>query len=215
MRVYLQSLVLVFCLSVCGCATADLKTEGGASGAKVAYVHPYSKFSFPEKIENFRFTGVHNYDREGKDISAGYDSPTPVAATVYVYPAAKNFALLPSPAIQDVGLGLIDMEFQNRKKEISHFHPDARLLEEGWYQLVQGDRHFQGRKAVYFMGYNFGPAKQDSFSELYVFLIEPGVMFLVNDRQYVEYRFSYPTNMAGPAAQEIGSFLSELTWPPK
>jgi len=178
-------------------------------------VHPYSKFSFPTKMENFRFTGIHKYDREGKDISVEYDSPTPIAATVYVYPAAKNFTLLPSPAMQDVGLGLIDMEFQNCKKEISHIHPDAHLLQEGWYQLVQGNHHFQGRKAAYSMNFSFGPAKQDSFSELYIFLIEPSIMFLVNDRQYVEYRFSYPTNMAGPAAQEIASFLSELKWPVK
>jgi len=199
----------------CGCVTTDSTTEGCGAAAGVAYVHPYSKFSFPKKIENFHFTGVRNYDREGKDISVGYDSPTPVAATVYVYPAAKNFALLPSPALHDVALRLIDMEFQNRKKELSHSHPDARLIQEGSYQLVQGDHHFQGRRAVYSMGYNFGLSKQDSFSELYIFLVEPGIMFLVNDPQYVEYRFSYPTEMAGPAAQEIGSFVSELTWPAK
>ena len=159
--------------------------------------------------------GSHEYGRNGKDISVGYNSPTPIAATVYVYPAAKNLSLLPAPPLQNVSDTLIDHEFELRKLEISKSHADARLISEEPCEIVQGNNHFKGKKAVYSMAYGFGLSNRDCLSELYIFLIEPGVMFLVNDRQYVEYRITYPSTTQGQATNEIASFLSNLTWPTK
>ena len=50
---------------------------------------------------------------------------------------------------------------------------------------------------------------------LEIFLIEPGTMFFTNERQYVEYRFTYPAVLKDQSEKEISSFLSELTWPTK
>ena len=209
-----QLLAFLFCSCLCGCATTNsIPDEGTLNKSGVAYVHSYSKFSFPKQIEKFRFVGSHEYDRYGKDISVGYNSPTPIAATVYVYPAAKNFSLLPTPPPQNVGEALIEREFELRKLEIAKVHPDARFVSEGPCEIIQSNNHFKGKKAVYSLAYRFGLSNQESLSELYIFLMEPGTMFLVNDRQYVEYRITYPSAVQSQATNEINSFLSNLTWP--
>ena len=216
MKKVIQLLGFLFCSCLCGCVTTDSTLDKGASAKSgIAYVHSYSKFSFPKLIENFQFVESHEYDRYGKDISVGCNSPTPIAATVYVYPAAKNFSLLPAPVLHDVSESLIDHEFGLRKLEISKTHPDARLISEEPFETVQGNNHFKGKKATYSMAYRFGFSSRDCLSELYIFLIEPGVMFLVNDRQYVEYRITYPAALKDQSEKEIGLFLTQLTWPTK
>ena len=157
----------------------------------------------------------HEYDRSGKDISVGYNSPTPIATTVYVYPAAKNFSLFPAAPLHGVTETLIDHEFELRELEISRIHPDARLISEEPFEIVQGNNQFKGKKATYSMAYRFGFSSRDCLSELYIFLIEPGVMFLANDRQYVEYRITYPAALKDQTEQEISFFLTQLTWPTK
>jgi hypothetical protein len=216
MRNWLQSIGLLFCICLSGCVTTDSTTGTGTSTKSgVVYVHSYSKFSFPKQIEKFQFVESHEYDRYGKDISVGYNSPTPIAATVYVYPAAKNFSLLPAAPLQDVSETLIDHEFDLRKLEISKTHPDARLISEEPCEIIQGNNHFKGKKATYSMAYRFGFSNRNCLSELYIFVIEPGTMFLVNDRQYVEYRITYPVVLKDQSEKEISSFLTQLTWPTK
>ncbi|MDB6018895.1 MAG: hypothetical protein JWR19_3384 [Pedosphaera sp.] len=216
MRTLIHAVVLLFCVCLCGCETTGAQRENGISAnSKIVYVHSYSKFSFPKQIEQFRFDHQVNYDSEGKDISVGYNSSTPIAATVYIYPAAKNFSLLPAPPLNQVTESLIAREFELRKSEISKSHPDARLISEHSFGIVQDDNHFNGKKATFSMQYKFGSFPTDSQSELYIFLIEPGTMFLTNDRQYVEYRITYPAALKDQSQREINSFLSELTWPVK
>jgi hypothetical protein len=216
MRNLIRTIVLLFCLCLCGCETnGSTRDKGSSTKDGIAYIHPNSKFSFPKQIGKFQFIGTHEFDPSGKDISVGYNSPTPVAVTVYVYPAAKNVSQLPAPRLQNVSDALLDHEFQLHKLAISKSHPDARLISEGPCEIVQGKNHFQGKKAVYSLAYRFGVSNQNCLSELYLFLIEPGVMFLVNDRQYLEYRITYPAAVQSRATNEIGSFLSSLTWPVK
>jgi hypothetical protein len=216
MQNLLQIVVLLFCICLCGCETTDstIKSEASAN-SDVAYVHSYSKFSFPKQIKQFQFAGVIQYDRDGRDVSVGYNSPTPVMATVYVYPAAKNFTLVPSSPLQNVSKSLVDFEFKRREQEIFHAHPDAKLVTEEPFQITQGNNYFLGMRAVFLMNFRFGLFSKNSLSELYIFLIEPNVMFLVNDRQFVEYRITYPTASKVEAEKEISSFLSELKWSTK
>ena len=216
MRNSIRTVAPLFCVFLCGCGTTDSPLDKGNSAKSgIAYLHSYSKFSFPNRIETFQFVESHEFDRYGKDISVGYNSPLPVAATVYVYPAAKNFSLLPSLPLPNVSDALIDHELEERKLEIARSHPDARLISEEPFELVQENNHFRGKKAVYSLTYRFGFSNPDCLSELYIFLIEPGVMFLANDRQYVEYRITYPIVAQSKATNEIVSFLSMLTWPTK
>jgi hypothetical protein len=214
MRNLVRTIALWSCICLCGCATTNSTPDkGNSTRAGIAYIHPHSKFSFPKQIGKFHFIGTHEFDPSGKDISVGYNSPTPIAATVYVYPAVKNFSLPPTTRLQNVSDTLLDHEFQLHKLAITKSHPDARLISEGPCEIVQGRNHFKGKKAVYAMVYRFGVSDQGCLSELYLFLIEPGVMFLANDRQYLEYRITYPSAVQGPATNEIAAFLSQLTWP--
>ena len=65
------------------------------------------------------------------------------------------------------------------------------------------------------MRYKFGFRTQESVSELYVFLIEPSVQFLVTNRQFVKYRFTYPILEKTHAESEVTAFLRDLAWPTK
>ena len=65
------------------------------------------------------------------------------------------------------------------------------------------------------MGYNFGFANQESVLELYVFLIEPGIKFLLTERSFVTYRVTYPINKKAQAEAEVETFLADLAWPTK
>ncbi len=217
MRKLIRTMVVLLSgLCLCGCKSASPGPNQGTSArAGVAYVHPNSKFSFPEQIGNFQFVGSRTFDRDGKDISVGYNSPTPVVATVFVYPAGKNPSQLPTPPATNAGDVLISHEFRLLNSTITKAHPEARLISEVPCEIIQGGNHFKGKKGVYSMKYRFGISDQDCFSELYLFLIEPGAGFLVSDPQFVEYRITYPAAVLSRATNEISSFLAKLTWPVK
>src|SRR3954463_6501539 len=85
-----QFTALLTCICLLGCATTGLPADQKDNDA---YVHPASKFSFPKRINNFKFAGVIRYAHDDSDISVGYNSPTPTVATVYVYPAPKNMSV--------------------------------------------------------------------------------------------------------------------------
>jgi hypothetical protein len=115
--------------------------------------------------------------------------------------------------LSGVSESLINHEFELCKLEILKMHPDARLISEAPYEIIQGNNHFKGQKATYSLAYKFGSSNLDSLSELYIFLIEPGQMFLADHRQYVEYRITYPADLKDECEKEINSFLTQLTWP--
>jgi hypothetical protein len=139
----------------------------------------------------------------------------PIAATVYVYPGPKDFALLPSPKLANVSEALLNQHFQVCKQEILRGHPDARWINEDLCKIVQGDNQFEGKKATFSMSYRFGFLAQESVSELYVFLVEPGVKLLVTDRQFVKYRVTYPLVKKEQAQSEVAAFMTGLVWPTK
>ena len=123
--------------------------------------------------------------------------------------------MVPSPNSSDVSQTLLGKHFQECKQEILRSHPDARLLSEGPFKLIQGDNQFEGKKATFSMSYKFGSLSQDSTSELVEFLIEPGVKFLVTNRQFVKYRATYPTAKRAQAEPELAAFMTSLVWPTK
>ena len=65
------------------------------------------------------------------------------------------------------------------------------------------------------MSYKFGLMAQETTSELYVFLIEPNVKFLVTSRYFVTYRVTYPAKKETAAETEVAAFLTDLAWPTK
>jgi hypothetical protein len=216
MRMMKQILAVIACGLVCGCETTNIARQDSVhQSASPTFVHSFTKFSFPESVGSFYRVNVQKYDREGKDVGVGYNSSTPIAATVFVYPGAKDFALLPSPKLENVSELLLVHHYEACKQDVFRAHTDAKLIGEGLCTLIQGNNQFEGKKAVFSMSYKFGFASRESISELYVFLIEPNVKFLLTERYFVTYRITYPADSKSQAEKEISSFLSELKWPTK
>jgi len=202
MRTLKNILVVVACSLICGCGTTNtnnVQPEAASPKSSSTFVHSSTKFSFPKSVGIFQRVNIQKYDREEKDVGVGYNSSIPIAATVIVYPGAKDFAVLPSPKLENVSESLLAHHFETCKQDVFRAHADAKLIGESPYTLIQGNHRFEGKKAVFSMGYNFGFANQESVSELYVFLIEPGVKFLLTERSFVTYRVTYPINKKSPS----------------
>ena len=209
-------LAVLACTLISGCETTNTGRRSSLQQSpSPTFVHTFTKFSFPVSVGTFHRSNVQKYDGKGKDIGVGYNSSTPIAATVFVYPGAKDFALLPSPKLENVSEALLDTQFQACKLDILRHHPDAKLIGEGSCNIVQGSNQFTGKKSTYSLGYNFGFASQESVSELCVFLIEPSVKFLLTERYFVKYRITYPLSRRGQAESEVASFMTDLVWPAK
>lgn len=78
-----------------------LVAEGpGEIAAQGGFVHPVAGVSFPEQAGAFHRTAVTQYDREGLDLSAGYEvrgfHQARIVATFYVYPMGPRAAELRS-----------------------------------------------------------------------------------------------------------------------
>ena len=156
----------------CGCETMDsARTDSTQPTAAPAFVHSFSKFVFPQFVGAFRRSEVQKYDQEGRDVGVGYGSLTPIAATVYVYPGAKDFTLLPTPKLANVSTTLLEQHFQVCKQELLRKHADAKAVTETRYTIVQGPHQFAGKKAVFTMNFKFGFSAQESVSGLHVFFL--------------------------------------------
>jgi hypothetical protein len=211
-----QFFIILVCLTICGCETTNQSGNSSVSAtSSTPFIHSNTKFSFPSSVGTFHRVSIEKYDRDGKDVGVGYNSSTPIVATVFVYPGAKDFALLPSPKIEGVSASLIEHHFEACKRDVFRAHPDASLASEGWTSLVQGENHYAGKNAVFSISYRFGFGSKDSVSELYVFLIEPGVKFLLTERYFVTYRITYPSSQKIQAEAEVADFMANLAWPAK
>lgn len=208
--------VIVIAFSfVCGCTGANPVGQGSAQSTSSLYVHPFTRFSFPESVGSFRRVEIDKYDQEGRDVGVGYNASIPIAATVFVYPGPKDFALVPAPKQEGVSDSLLVRHFEQCKQDIFRAHPDAKLLGESNFTLVQGKNEFYGKRAVFSLKYNFGLLARESTSELYVFLMEPGLKFLLTDRYFVMYRITYPSGKGAEAEPQVSELMTNLSWPVK
>jgi hypothetical protein len=170
-------------------------------------MHDPSGMRFPDRVDDFRRGRMIRYDKEGRDVSAGYDSVNPampIVATVYVYPAPPLTSIGSSAeVIASARERLCQDEFRRRKAELVAYHADARLIAEQDISLLRGYRQFPGKQARYeFSGSIRGVQSQIS-SELYVFCY-------VGEKWAVEYRFSWPRDVA--AAPSVAAFIADLPW---
>ena len=137
-------------LSVLGAALAGLSilasSRAPASvGRDPIELHPNGDFAhpagfvMPEKAGPFEREKVFQYDKAGRDLSAGYntlvgkETPLPIVVTLYVYPASP---------IQD-----LDAKFDTVIREIGRSHGGATPELRKNVQL--GPKHFAARYAVF------------------------------------------------------------------
>ena len=180
------------------------------------FVHEFSHFSFPTNVGIAVRVSLDKYDKEGRDVSAGYNlSSRQMAVTVFVYPAPKNFAPLPQERIESVSEAIVKRHFEQVKQDVQRKHSNAQISSEVAFDLKQEKMTRKGQRAVFSFEDRFAGLRQPVQSELYLFMLEPDTMFLIDERFFVKFRVTYPAAEKESAEKEFQNFLKSLSWPTK
>jgi len=188
-------------------ATGPASTTATASSTKPAstYIHPGTKFEFPEKLDGFTRIEVTKYAADESDVSAGYnatDPDNPIVITVYVFPAPPLIAA-PGDGPDAAKTRQFDRALTAIKKEIAHEHEDAKIVSEADFTLKEGDRSHKGIKVTYEMSYTIAGHVVPTASDM---------ILIVEGKWQIEYRISYPKAFAKTTPALIEKFLASLTW---
>ncbi len=158
--------------------------------------HAASGMQFPTAVGPFQRVSVIQYDRDGLNVSGGYNlvgPPLQVVATLYVYP----------PHGAGTREAACRQEFAGTEAEILRTYEAARLLEEHDEVLQQGAATHPGRQAVFSYRAPFGGETRALVSQLHLFCHAAG-------RWQVKYRISHPEGF--DAAPLIADFMRRLVW---
>jgi hypothetical protein len=157
------------------------------------YTHQPSGFHFPPKVGAFAREAVQQYDREGQDISVGYNLGQSAAMTVYVYP--------PQPGAPDKSLA---GQFETCKNEIVGHHAGAKQTFAGPITATVGGQERTGRRAAYTLTEPSAARQQELGSELYLF---------TEGKWFIKYRVTYSAGERETVEPAIKAFITDLKWP--
>ena len=170
--------------------------------------HRAAAASFPERVGEFRRTGVHQYDREGLDVSAGYALATPdgqVALTVYIYPSARVAAAFNSdgrdPADQ---ARLCGREFEGVEQAIVGRFAGAERTAEGGAPPVDGVDSALTRRSLFRLEAEWNGKRQPLRSEA-------GLYCFVGGLWQVKYRVTGPAGI--DTGEAVEQFIRTGPWP--
>jgi hypothetical protein len=188
----------------CGClllltGCRPTVSPGGRPTIAVApaetYTHAPSRFSFPPNVGSFAREAVTQYDREGLDVSVGYNLGQDVAMTVYVYPIGEG---KPDSSLEG--------QVEKCKRQILTQHAGAKVISEAPVTVSPGGQKRSGRQSVFTYTGRFAHRQQAVRSELCLFAVGPW---------FIKYRVTYPVARQTEAEPAIRTFLEELHWPEK
>jgi len=191
----------VMLLVVLGCAAdrAALATElAEPVEIELTYVHQPSGMVFPQVVLDFKRVELLRYDKEGLDVSGGYNlerDTFAIIATVYVYPIPKS---------DDPATDIAASHFEGVKQAIVAAHPDAKLLQEDKVKITQGKISKTGLHALFRLSQATPAGQQMSRSEAYLF---------THGKWFIKYRLTYPEAYAEQSAKDINEFMEKLKWP--
>jgi hypothetical protein len=170
-------------------APLDEPVEFEAAGD---YEHEPSGMLFPPTVADFVRVELTRYDRDGLDVSVGYNHPMFVALTVYVLPAS----IRPAP----------EKELDDTERSVRGYSPDAKLEEKGSVRIAQGGQVAEGLH----MRQHYRDRKLDRtmVTETYVFRRTGNRMAWL-----VKYRITYPASIASNARPAIDRFVESLWLP--
>lgn len=158
------------------------------------YTHAPSQFRFPPRIGGFEREAVTQYDRDGLDVSVGYNPLRHrIAATVYVY-----------PILQRPPDDTLEGQFGSSKAAVLAHKSGAQLISEGAVQMSLGGQQRIGRHATFTYVGEFASQRQPVRSELYLF---------THGRWFIKYRVTYPVGEQTVAEPASRAFINELGWP--
>lgn len=201
----LFSITCILALLLCGCPPKtqylDSPLPHGGEG------HRESGISFPQRVGDLQRTRVVRYDKDGRDVSANYDSTDRLLrlfATVYVYPAPPLTVIgSPPEVVAQARSGLAEREFARNKLEILRNQSGAKLIEEREATHSEGGKTHHGAVAIYEYNYSFGGPEVPVRSYLYLFCN-------VDGKWSIKYRFTHPRDVDGTAT--IEEFLQSFKW---
>jgi len=163
------------------------------------YTHSAAKAVYPTQVGAFVRSNVHQFDAEGRDISASYNLRTPegrLLVTVYIYPA-------PKAADAAARARACDTEFGAVKTAIANRNAGAQPLNETAPVAMAGVPASLSHSAAYRYTGRFDAREQEVRSEAHVYCYAGGDWF-------VKYRVSAPVAVKTDA---LPAFIRNGPWP--
>jgi len=157
------------------------------------FTHEPSDFRFPPRLADFGREAVKQYDRDGLNVSVGYNLGQSVAMTVFVYPVAL--------AAPDNTLGV---HFEACKRDVLSRHEGAAVVAEGPTTVAPGGQQRPGQHAAFTYTAPFARRQQAVRSELYLFM---------DGKWFIKYRVTYAVGDQPTAEPAIKAFIEDLSWP--
>ena len=206
------TVVIWLLLLLLGCAAdrAALGAEPTEIEAKGRYVHEPSGMVFPQAVLDFKRVQIFRYDKEGRDVSAGYNLERDdfvIIATVYVYPMPSDVRDVPVPASGKPSAEAVAvnwaLHFEEVKKAVMMAHPDATLLKADEVKVTQGKVTKSGLHALFRFAQPTPDGQQMVRSEAYLF---------THGKWFIKYRLTYPEAHAEQSVKDIKAFMETLKW---
>ncbi len=162
--------------------------------------------TFPKTVGTFGRTNINQYDKDGLDVSAGYNLWTLngiVVTTVYCFPGPSLVSIgSPPDVVADAKAHLADAAFDSIKREISAHHLKVKFIDEQTVTHDSNGKTYAGKIAKFEYSEATSP-DQTLYSTVALFCF-------VNEKWALEYRFTSSNEPATMAATE--TFISTLPW---
>lgn len=180
-----RTLAFVATLLLGACVTHPQPFRAGIHPGEL--VHKDSGFVFPPRIGTFLRSQAHQYDKDGRDISVGYNGEIPSAVTVYIYPAGGR---------------TLESDLVTHSADIMTAYPGARILSR---QHVEVTPDGLDAEAVSFAFTSTFLGKEQ--------LLHADLVLARHGDRFVKYRITYPSTLADLAGEDSGKFLHYFAWP--
>lgn len=194
----MQSRAILCALTLLGCPTVTPNVAGVTPiHVQGVYTHEPSGFVLPPSIGSFRRVAINQYDREGLDVSVGYnldEVDAEVAFTLYVTPPLR---------LPDGSDSALSQQFEVEIGAIQHHHGGAPVLHRQNTSSEQAGTSATGLLAQFRFEEVFGSRQQVVESLLHLFEY---------DGWRVKYRTTFPLSQREAVAPQLERFLASLQW---
>jgi hypothetical protein len=160
--------------------------------------HTISGMEFPPQVSGFARINPVAYDKDGKDVSVGYQLYQPVNCTItfYIYPATSG----------------LEEHTDELKEMIESHHDDALLISETETVHNHAGVVYPGSQLLYTYGEIASKATLLGTAFYEVPVESRAYLFIYKD-WYMMYRITYPQEFGNEVDIYISSFIKRLVWP--
>ena len=155
------------------------------------FIHEPSGIAFPKSLDGYVFAGQRQYNRQGTDVSFGWnrlDTITPMAATVYVFPAPSLISIgSPKGVVDEAKAKLFDQVWEQQIRSIMESHAPVMASPPETVTISYAGHTYTGRRQLFQYEQVFALERRQVTSSLYLFSF-------VNKKWSLKYRFTYPAS---------------------